>query len=81
LQNANCFPIFKPERQLVTVTLIGLRDDLKWLNAQYKKACPSLAAAFDGDGQVVIEDANGALSVFQTKPACDCSGVVIPNCT
>jgi hypothetical protein len=81
LQSVNCLPIFKPERQLVTVTLIGLRDALKGLNAQYKKACPSLAAAFDADAQVVIANANDALSVFQAKPACDCSGVVIPNCT
>jgi hypothetical protein len=81
LQSVNYLPIFKLERQLVAATLIGLRDALKGPNAQYKKVCPSLAAAFDADTQVVIADANDALSVFQAKPACDCSDVVIPNRT
>ena len=46
---------------------------------QDKNACPSLAAAFDADAQVVIADANDALSLLQAKLACDCSGVVVPN--
>jgi hypothetical protein len=54
LQSVSRLSIFKPERRLVTVTLIGLHDALKGLNAQYKNAYPSLTAAFDADAQVVI---------------------------